>query len=393
MPTTYRGNACTYKRATLLASLGSHTFDYDANGLRTKKNDTFYTYIGGKLIREESSGRTIDYIYANDGITGIKYNGAVYLFRKNVFGDVTHIYDMNGVLHARYIYDAWGNHTVVNDTETEIGTINPIRYRSYYYDTETKLYYLRARYYDPETGRFISQDNVSYLDPAHLIGLNLYVYCSDNPVTGYDPSGKFVITLSSIIIGALIGAGIGAAVSFGATVVNDYKDDGEIFNGSVSVKAYFGNTLGGAIAGAGIGVCATLGAGFGAALFGKSAALATAAIKTTAVQITLSGNAALAIGATSAFASGALGYVTRTLISDQEMFETADMFIEATGNMVSGLFSFVGGMHGGMAGTKIPGRMPTASDFFQYQIAQVCNGVYIAKIWLSQWKTKLKKLF
>ena len=191
MPTSYRGNACTYKRATLLASLGSHTFDYDANGLRTKKNDTVYTYIGGKLIREESSGHTIDYIYGNDGITGIKYDGTVYLFRKNVFGDVTHIYDMNGVLLAHYVYDAWGDHTVVNETEDKIGDINPIRYRSYYYDTETKLYYLRARYYDPETGRFISQDNISYLDPEHFMGLNLYAYCNDNPVIGYDPTGTW----------------------------------------------------------------------------------------------------------------------------------------------------------------------------------------------------------
>lgn len=89
VPTTYRGNTCTYKRATLLETYGSHTFDYDVNGLRTKKNDTVYTYIGGKLIREESNGHTIDYIYGNDGITGIKYNGTVYLFRKNVFGDVS----------------------------------------------------------------------------------------------------------------------------------------------------------------------------------------------------------------------------------------------------------------------------------------------------------------
>ena len=73
MPTTYRGNICTYKRATLLETYGSYTFDYDANGLRTKKNDTVYTYIGGKLIREESNGCTIDYIYGNDGWKTSKY--------------------------------------------------------------------------------------------------------------------------------------------------------------------------------------------------------------------------------------------------------------------------------------------------------------------------------
>ena len=222
MPTTYRGNTCTYKRATLLETYGSHTFDYDANGLRTKKNDTVYTYIGGKLIREENSGRTIDYIYGNDGITGIKYNGTVYLFRKNVFGDVTHIYDTNGLLHARYIYDAWGNHTLVNDTDTEIGAINPIRYRSYYYDTETKLYYLRARYYDPETGRFISQDNVSYLDLEHLSGLNLYAYCNGNPVSYNDATGHLGILLT-----ILIATAIGAAIGGGVEIVKQAYNEGE----------------------------------------------------------------------------------------------------------------------------------------------------------------------
>ena len=203
-----------------MASLGSHTFDYDANSLRTRKNEIAYTYIGGKLIREENSGHTIDYIYGNDGITGIKYNGTVYIFRKNVFGDVTHIYDTNGVLHAHYVYDAWGNHTVVNDTETEIGTINPIRYRGYYYDTETNLYYLRARYYDPETGRFVSQDNISYLAPEHFSGLNLYAYCNDNPVYGYDPNGTWTFSSGWSFSAFLVG---GATYSFNVSIDDNWN--------------------------------------------------------------------------------------------------------------------------------------------------------------------------
>ena len=129
-------------------------------------------------------------IINTEGIMGINHNGTVYLFRKNVFGDVTHIYDTEGNLKARYVYDAWGNHKVVDMDENDpIGEINPIRYRSYYYDDEIGLYYLRARYYDPETGRFISQDNISYLDPEHLMGLNLYAYCGNNPITSKDPDG------------------------------------------------------------------------------------------------------------------------------------------------------------------------------------------------------------
>lgn len=83
---------------------------------------------------------------------------------------------------VKYTYDAWGNN-VVSDTigaiitdKNHIGNLNPFRYRGYYYDTETKLYYLKTRYYDPETGRFISQDYIEYIAPDIINGLNLYAY-------------------------------------------------------------------------------------------------------------------------------------------------------------------------------------------------------------------------
>ncbi len=286
MPTTYRGNTCTYKRATLLAGYGSHRFDYDASGLRTKKNDTVYTYIGGKLIREENSGHTIDYIYGNDGITGIKYNGTVYIFRKNVFGDVTHIYDMNGVLNAHYIYDAWGNHTVVNDTETEIGTINPIRYRSYYYDTETNLYYLRARYYDPETGKFISQDNVSYLDPENLTGLNLYAYCNDNPVMHTDSSGNSILV--SLLIAVAIGAVTGFAFDVGKQLIKNDWNFSEVDWGSATNSAIVGGALGFSLA-------------MGVIYLGP-------VIAGTAIAGGLTASGAFAISTAVSFGAGTLGY-------------------------------------------------------------------------------------
>ena len=90
---------------------------------------------------------------------------------------------------CRYYYDAWGNHKIEGDKE--IGKLNPFRYRGYYYDTEFGLYYLQSRYYDPELGRFISADDVSYIDTESAYGLNLYAYCNDNSVMGYDPSGTW----------------------------------------------------------------------------------------------------------------------------------------------------------------------------------------------------------
>ena len=95
-------------------------------------------------------------------------------------------------------------------------------------------------------GRFINADSLSYLGASgDLIGYNLYAYCSNNPVNCADPSGHFVISLSAILIGMAISAGIGAGIGFGATVYQDYSDDGQIFNGSVSTSEYIGNTAGG----------------------------------------------------------------------------------------------------------------------------------------------------
>ncbi|MCM1441220.1 MAG: RHS repeat-associated core domain-containing protein, partial [Roseburia sp.] len=91
---------------------------------------------------------------------------------------------------ARYVYDAWGNHKIIADEENvPLAKANPFRYRGYFYDEETGLYYLNTRYYDPTTGRFISQDSVEYAENEVINGLNLYAYCGNNPVMRVDPNG------------------------------------------------------------------------------------------------------------------------------------------------------------------------------------------------------------
>ena len=108
-----------------------------------------------------------------------KYNGQKYVYRKNLQGDIVAILDECGCTRGTYEYDAWGN--IIWQGGSELLTINPFRYRGYYYDTETGLYYLNSRYYDPETGRFISPDRIRYLNPLANDGLNLYIYCGNNP--------------------------------------------------------------------------------------------------------------------------------------------------------------------------------------------------------------------
>ena len=109
-----------------------------------------------------------------------KYNGQKYVYRKNLQGDIVAILDECGCTRGTYEYDAWGK--IIWQGGSELLTINPFRYRGYYYDEETGLYYLNSRYYDPETGRFISPDSLKYLEPETCNGLNLYAYCGNNPV-------------------------------------------------------------------------------------------------------------------------------------------------------------------------------------------------------------------
>ena len=254
-PTTYRGKTLTWAKGRQLTNFNGVTFAYNGKGQRISKNNIKYTYdSNGKLIYQTDGTNSLGYYYDATGVCAIRYNNRTFGFRKNTQGDIIAIYNAFGEILARYTYDAWGNHTVtdVNGNDIinldNIAHLNPFRYRGYYYDTETDLYYLQSRYYDPDLGRFINADTIEYLNPETINGLNLYCYCMNNPIMYADPSGH-----SAILIGLIIGAVIGAAIGFGTAAYMDYQDDGQVFNGSVEWYDYLGATvLGGAI-GAGIG--------------------------------------------------------------------------------------------------------------------------------------------
>ena len=145
------------------------------------------------------------------GIAGMRYQNIDYVFEKNILGDVIGVYRAtDGALMGTYKYDAWGN--ILSQTNNPVVNANPFRYRGYYYDQETKLYYLNSRYYDPETGRFINPDNpLNLFYTADMpFGANLYQYAYNNPVMYYDPTGEIAwfIPLIWIGVGALAAANV-----------------------------------------------------------------------------------------------------------------------------------------------------------------------------------------
>lgn len=104
---------------------------------------------------------------------GFIYNGEEYYYIKNVQNDIVAIADKDGDIVANYYYDAWGNITQITG-DTALAQTNPLRYRSYYYDSETGYYHLKSRYYSPEVGRFLRMRIVlMYLTKTKIMFLRI----------------------------------------------------------------------------------------------------------------------------------------------------------------------------------------------------------------------------
>ena len=118
-----------------------------------------------------------------------------------------------GQVTARYNYDAWGKLISITDAngnalaDGSFAHLISARYRGYYYDSETGLYYLQSRYYDPETGRFINADSLALtlVSTDSLTDKNLYSYCDNNPVCRADENGGlWYIALAGAVTGGVI---------------------------------------------------------------------------------------------------------------------------------------------------------------------------------------------
>ena len=187
-------------------SYGSNTYTYNADGIRTSKTvngvEHIYHLSGTQILSEEWTEGNVQhiliYVYDASGQPiGMSHyeNGeqrGTYVFVKNIQGDVIGIYDEEGTCLVTYTYDAWGNVTVSysNGGASTAARYNPFRYRGYYYDTETSLYYLNSRFYDPNVGRFLNADGFVNAT-GDLLGFNMFAYFGNNPVMRYNPLGDF----------------------------------------------------------------------------------------------------------------------------------------------------------------------------------------------------------
>ena len=160
---------------------------------------------GNRLIAESDGSRMLSFFYDCFGSPiGFTYNGGIYAYCKNAFQDVVGIVRDDGLLVAEYSYGDFGEPgRVIDSNGSGIAFLNPFRYRSYYFDQDLGIYYLRSRWYSPELRRFLSPDSPKALlqqaSKSELL-LNRYSYCANNPIAYTDSTGKCAAVATLIVV-------------------------------------------------------------------------------------------------------------------------------------------------------------------------------------------------
>ncbi len=231
IPKIYKGYTYTFegRRLVGLAKASSsgnqaYTYVYDDQGLRVMKklpdnSRIKYMYNGSQLMSEIGPDYRLDFLYDENGqLYGFIKNGTnKYFYVRDILKNILGIIDTHGNLVVKYNYTAYGNCTVTLDTDDGLANLNPFRYKGYYYDRESDMYYCHSRYYVPEWCRWLNADSPNFLQPESLNGMNLFAYCGNDPVNKYDPEGCSAIALLIAFgIGAILGGiygGLSAAAN------------------------------------------------------------------------------------------------------------------------------------------------------------------------------------
>jgi RHS repeat-associated protein len=181
---------------TLPGSGGTVTFKYDPFGRRIFKaaaGTTIFVYDGEALLEEvDGSGAVVARYTQGEGIDeplAMLRTGTTFYYEADGLGSVTSLTNSSGTVSATYTYDTFGNLTASTGSVT-----NSFRYTGRESDPETGLYYYRARYYDPQVGRFLSEDPAGPSD-----GLSHYAYVENNPVALTDSSGRVPDVIANML--------------------------------------------------------------------------------------------------------------------------------------------------------------------------------------------------
>jgi RHS repeat-associated protein len=197
-PLSWRnGMTMSWTRGRRLNSITSTSLNasyvYNDSGIRTSKTvngvTTTYVISGTAILRQSSPAGTLDFMYDGSKAIGFVKDSVNYWYVYNLQGDIIAIINDSGAEVVSYTYDSWGRVvSVTGSMANTIGAANPFRYRGYYYDTETGLYYLNTRYYDPAVGRFLNLDGL-FSTGQGVLGFNMFAYCANNPATYTDAFG------------------------------------------------------------------------------------------------------------------------------------------------------------------------------------------------------------
>jgi RHS repeat-associated protein len=202
------------------------TYRYNANGMRTQKKvgskvTDYYYDSNNNLIAQKTDNATLFFYYDTvNSPVALSYNGKMFYYVKNLQGDIVKILDEDGNEKASYVYNAWGD--IISQSDDELASINPLRYRGYVYDEDTTLYYLQTRYYDPTTGRFINADDTAYIGATGtVLSANIFTYCENNPIIKKDINGKVTGVDDVFMLAVLIATVAAIAVVIGIIAFKD----------------------------------------------------------------------------------------------------------------------------------------------------------------------------
>jgi RHS repeat-associated protein len=339
---------------SLTAPSVTASFTYNDSGVRTSKTvggvKTSYVVAGSNILREARGSDSLDFLYDGSKLIGLKHAGAEYFYVRNGQGDITGIVNGAGTVVVSYSYDAWGNPLgVTGSMASTLGTLNPFRYRGYYFDTETGFYYLLSRYYDPKVGRFLSADEIIPGPGSDIQASNLYSYCFNNPVNMSDDDGHLPFFVVTAVIGAVAGAIIGGVIA---------ASNG----GNVLAGMAIGAVAGGVV-GAGVGILAGM-------------ALAGSVTATTSAVVT-GANSLIAAISTGGLAKGA-EFLSGNM--QKAITGASQVLTNAADRMAAAVEKGRAGERAANLSSSVTRRIPSYSNTAAYRVPDALNDGLISEV-------------